>query len=283
MKKSVRRSGPPKARLAGTSGRADDPEPRAVGREDPGAARARAVDAALDVHLHAVGHAVGLVGGHVGEDAPAQDAAVAVQLEHVDVLRPARVGHVEQPLVGREREPVRVLEVGHEAHRPVGRDAVHAGVLHLPLRQRHAQAGVGEVDAPVGLADHVVGPVQALALEAVHEHLEAAVGALSHDAPVVALAEDQPPLQVERGAVAAAGLLPHHLVRAARGDPVEHARAHVHEVVEAVGVPERPLGEDEARRQALGLGRLEDRGHRVGHGGLLWSGSGLTFAHPDRR
>src|SRR6185295_4443900 len=49
---------------------------------------------------------------------------------------------------------------------------------------------------------------------------------------------------------------------------VQHARAHVHEVVEAVGMPERPLGEDEAGRQALGLGRLENRGHRIGHGHL---------------
>src|SRR5206468_8907798 len=42
-------------------GRAYDAEPRSVRREDPRAAGARAVNASLDVHLHAVGHAVRLV------------------------------------------------------------------------------------------------------------------------------------------------------------------------------------------------------------------------------
>src|SRR4029077_883459 len=47
---------------------ADDAEPRAVGREHPGPARAGTVDPALDVDLHAVGDAVGLLRRHVGED-----------------------------------------------------------------------------------------------------------------------------------------------------------------------------------------------------------------------
>src|SRR5262245_42148810 len=41
---------------------ADDPEPRAVGRENPRAARSGAVHAPLDVDLHAVRHAIDLVG-----------------------------------------------------------------------------------------------------------------------------------------------------------------------------------------------------------------------------
>src|ERR1700730_2305949 len=49
-------------------GGADDAEVRPIGGEDPRAARARAVDAAFHVHLHAVGHAIRLVGRHVGKD-----------------------------------------------------------------------------------------------------------------------------------------------------------------------------------------------------------------------
>src|SRR5712691_3880526 len=66
-------------------GSADDAEPGPIGGEDPRAARARAVDPAFHVHLHAVGHAIRLVGGHVGEDAPAHHLAGGIQLEHMDV------------------------------------------------------------------------------------------------------------------------------------------------------------------------------------------------------
>src|ERR1700740_2421327 len=48
--------------------RADDAEPGAVGSEDPSAARAGAIDPAFDVDLHAVGNAIGFLGGHVRED-----------------------------------------------------------------------------------------------------------------------------------------------------------------------------------------------------------------------
>src|SRR5437879_4922820 len=81
---------------------ADDAEPRAIGREDPRAARARAEDAALGVHLHPVGHAVGLVGRHVGEDAAPDELAVRIDFEGMDVLRPPRVGYVEHALVRSE-------------------------------------------------------------------------------------------------------------------------------------------------------------------------------------
>src|SRR5206468_3115965 len=47
--------------VGGHLGRTDDAEPRSVRREDPRAAGAGAVDATLDVHLHAVRHAVRLV------------------------------------------------------------------------------------------------------------------------------------------------------------------------------------------------------------------------------
>src|SRR5215470_16989402 len=114
--------------------------------------------------------------------------------------------------------------------------------------------------------EHVVGAVQPLALVAVHEDLEAPVVPAPGDAPVVPLAEHQPALQIERGAVTAPGLLPDDLVAVPRRQPVEHAGAHVDEVVEAVGMPERALGEDEAGGETLRLAGLEYRGQRVGHG-----------------
>ena len=122
MKKIVFRSGPPKARLAGTSGVRMMPMLRAVGREHPGAARAGAKDPAVDIDLHAVGHAVGLLGRHVGKDAPPDHVAGGVELDRVDVLGMARIGDVEDALVGREGEPVRVFELGDEAVGPVGLD-----------------------------------------------------------------------------------------------------------------------------------------------------------------
>src|SRR5215510_10331275 len=53
--------GPAEGQVGRDLRRADDPEPAAVRREDPRAARAGAIDPALDVHLHAVRNAVGFV------------------------------------------------------------------------------------------------------------------------------------------------------------------------------------------------------------------------------
>src|SRR5438552_4148156 len=98
--------GAAKGEVGGDLRRADDAEPRAVGGKYPSAARAGAIDPALDIDLHAVGHAVGLLRGHVGEDAPAHHVAGAVELDRVDVLGMARIGDVEDALVGGESEAV---------------------------------------------------------------------------------------------------------------------------------------------------------------------------------
>src|SRR5215813_5906882 len=212
--------GPAEGEIGGHLGRSDDAEPLALRREHPRATGTSAEDAALGVHLHAVGHAVRLVGGHVGEDAPPDHAPRRVQLEDVDVLGPAGVGHIEEPLVGGEGEAVRILEVRHQAGRSVAHHAVHAGVGQFALGEGHTQAGIGEIDASVGLADHVIGAVEPLALVAIHEHVDAPVGGHARHPPLVALAEDEAPLEVEGGAVAATRLIPHHLGGAPRHDPV---------------------------------------------------------------
>src|SRR6185503_6528207 len=248
-------------------GRANDPELRAIRREHPGAAGPRAIDAPLHVHLHAVGYAGGLVGGHVGEDAPPDHLAAGVELDGVDVRRPACVGDVERALVRREGQPILILAGHGQRDGPVGREAIDAGV-QLALGDRHAVAGIGEPETAVRLADDVVGTVEALALEAVHEHLELAARVRSAQATVAALAHDEPALEVERGAIAFAGVLAHALGRLAGHEAVELAvvATDVHERVVAVGVPQRALGEHEAGGQALGRGALEETRQAVVHG-----------------
>ncbi len=239
---------------------------RAVRREHPGTAGPGAVDPAVHVHLHAVGHAVRLVGRHVGEDPPPHHGAAGVELERVDVLGPARVGDVERALVRREGQPVGILAIGHHRGRAVRRDAIDPGIGKLALREGHAQAGIGEVDAPVGAADDVVRAVEALALPAVHQDLAAAIARPARHPTVAALADDQPPLQVKRRAVALAGVVAYQLGRLAGRQPVQRALADVDESVEALRVPQRPLGEAEAGGEALGRGRVEDRGQGISHG-----------------
>ena len=150
MKKSVFMSGPPKHRLAGTSGVLMMPIRGAVGREYPGAAGAGAIDPALDIDLHAVRHADLLVRRHVGEDAPPHDIAGAVELDRVDIHREPGIRDVQGPLVGREGEPVRVFDIGDVADRAVRLDPVDRRRVELALAERYPQPGIGEIDAAVG-------------------------------------------------------------------------------------------------------------------------------------
>src|SRR6516225_4992012 len=195
---------------------ADDADPRAVGCEHPGAAGAGAVDPALDIDLHAVRDTVGLLGRHVGKNAPPHHVASGIELDRVDVLRLAGVGDIERALVRREGQPVRVLELGDEAFGSVGHDPVDPGMDEFFVGERDAQTGVGEPDAAVGPADDVVGAVDPLALIAVHQHRHTAVGGDAGDPAVAAFADHEAALQVEGRAVALAGLAAHDLRRLAR-------------------------------------------------------------------
>ena len=58
----------------------------------------------------------------------------------------------------------------------IGRDTIDASRGHVPLIGRERPARVGEVDRAVGLDDDVVRTQQALALEAVGDDRDAAVG-----------------------------------------------------------------------------------------------------------
>ena len=69
------------------------------------------------------------------------------------------------------------------------------------------QGSVSEIDRAVGLHHHVVGLVEGVALEAVGDHGDAAVGLFAGDPPRQALAGDQPALGIAGQAVGAVGLL----------------------------------------------------------------------------
>ena len=161
-------------------------------------------------------------------------------------MAPPRVVDVENALVGREGQAVGNHEVVHQQRdaAQVGCDAVDAGVGQVPLLGRRGQRPrVGEVDAAVGLHHHVVGAVEAAALEAGGHHGDAAVGLGAGDAAAVVLAGNEPALQVAGQAVGAVGWL---VVNA--GAPARHEldAAVVVDVAEqqvsAVGPPHRPLG-----------------------------------------
>ena len=82
--------------------------------------------------------------------------------------------------------------------------------VDLALFRCRAQAGVGEIDAPVGPAHHVVRAVQALALPTVGDDGGRAVILLPGHLPVVPIAHDYPALQVKGQAVGSSAILPDH-------------------------------------------------------------------------
>ena len=150
----------------------------------------------------------------------------------------AGVGHVQGALVGGEAQPVGVVHVGdYGRDSPIGRDAVDAAEVDLSLRGVDAPAGVGEVDAAVRFAHHVVGPVQALALPPLGEGRDGAVRFHAGEPAVVALAHDQPALQVEGQPVGSTAVLAYDVGLVAKNQPEDQTTADVHEKQVAARVP----------------------------------------------
>src|SRR6266511_4355192 len=218
----------PPVEVPGVLGHLDHAEVLRLGTDHPDPARPRHVDVAALVALHPVrdpllDHAPADV---LEEHPPVCDRAVGLRVEDPDV-RPRRVVDVQERLVRREAEPVRLLEVVDEELRvaAAGPDPIHALEAELAValdaEHRHAPVPrVAEVDRAVVRDDHVVRAVQLLALVAGPHHLLDAVLLIPAPPDVAGhVAEEQEP---------------------------------------SLLVPDRSLGEGEARRQLLDLRLLVD-------------------------
>jgi hypothetical protein len=72
-------------------------------------------------------------------------------------------------------------------------------------------------------------------------------------------------LQIEGRAIALAGVGADELGLLARPQAMERTPSNVDEIIEAIGVPQGPFGEDEPRGQAFRFFRFEDRRQRIRH------------------
>ena len=185
-------------------------------------------------------------------------------VEHADV-GPRRVVDVEQRLVRREAEPVRLLEVVDEqlevapaCRQPV--DALKVEILlALEPEARHAPVRrVGEDDRPVARDDHVVGAVQLLALPVRGERLTRSVRLLPDDGARDVLADDEVAVVVERHAVALVARVPEHRDSLVGMPAAALIARHVTEMERPVGHPDRTFREGEPCRYLLDLGVLVD-------------------------
>jgi hypothetical protein len=171
-----------------------------------------------------------------------------------------RIVDVEQAFIGGEREPVGGDErVGDERHgAEIGRDAVHAGKLQVPLLGDDVVVRIGEKDRAVGLDHDIVGAIEATPLKTVGDHRETAIELAPRDAPRLVLAGEKAALEVAREPIGPVGRLEDHghaLPRRVLDAPV--VVDVVEQQVAALLPPQRPLGRPE--RPAEPLRQVLDR------------------------
>ncbi|HEY0986132.1 MAG TPA: hypothetical protein VGD80_03735 [Kofleriaceae bacterium] len=168
--------------------------------------------------------------------AAAERAAVGADGEPPDVARAvldvahAGVGDVEQALVRRERQSVGPDEVGGDGRARAARgvEAVHVGGVELRRRRVAFVVGVdavgriGEPDRAVGLDDHVVRRVEALAADAVDQDGARAVVLGAGHAAGLMLARHQAALAVDGVTVGVVAGLAEHRHRAVGLIPAHH-------------------------------------------------------------
>ena len=92
-----------------------------------------------------------------------------------------------------------------------------------------------------------------------------AVVLLPRQASIDHLADDEPPVGIERHPIRLAAVFSDDLRLAARRQSVDAARPNIHEQQIAVRMPQRALGEDEPRRQPLRVGGFENFAKPVRH------------------
>src|SRR5882757_8231904 len=181
-------------------GREDRAQMLALGRYDPHPACGRFPDVALDVDLQAVGDSGSRIAADVDEHAAVRDGVVGQDAIAPHVLVAAAV-RVENFLVGRQGEAVRIRDVVDDAGDLAGLDHVDAleveALARVLLAQAQAAVGVGEVDGAVALDDDVVRAVELPAFEAVGEDGALAVLLDPVDRPSGPGRDDEPALPVE--------------------------------------------------------------------------------------
>ena len=269
-------------------GDAHGAELRTVGRVDADPPRCGHPDVAFGVALHAVGEARLARGlDSLREEPRVGERAAGGDVEDPDD-RPGGVVHIELALVGREAEPVRLVElalVDGEVELAVRRHAEDALPAELARTfdavVRHPpEPRIGEVDGAVGAHAHVVRAVELLALEVRGQDLALSPRAQAHQARGGVLADDEVQLRVVGHAVALVGGA-HHLAHASRlVPPPAHVARHVGEQQVVLGrVPDRSFGELEARadlphrRVGVDEGGELAAAHVVGHRflGPVWA------------
>ena len=239
---------------------------------------------ALFVHRQAVGQAAGQGGEHaLGLDlrtAHGKTQDVRRRSRHV---RAAAVGDIQCAPVGRERQAIGLDHRGHHGLRLVrsGTQAEDPAAFLLARRAvafvvgQDAVVGVGEPDAAVRVDGHVVGRVQALAVEVAGQHADLAVQAPRDQAAAAVFAGDDAAPAVARPAVLIAAAAEHG--DAHSGHPSQHliVRDVGEQQLFGVGQPQRAFQPPTALIQALDLGvrqhqaakaRVEDvieRRHRL--------------------
>src|SRR6266478_1405998 len=263
----------------------DDPTVGIVDRDpvEPLAPTPAAPEVAVGVAAHPVRDA----GSRVDEDAAVGErGAVVDHVEDADLARHRpRHHHVEAALVGREAETVGPRDVAGDHGGLTGAriEAVDVGGQldrgHVALVvAEDAEGRIGEPHAVVGLHHHVVGRVEPLVLEAVHQDGDGPVVLGAGHPPAVVLAGDEPALAVAGVAVGVARRLaedrdrPRLLVPAhdaVVGDVAPEHVAPVPEPYRALG-PAEPGGEPLHRRvedTVLGEALVEDleRGIGIAH------------------
>src|ERR1700719_4581716 len=158
--------------------------------------------AAPDIAIYVGTHTIGEAGCEALGEHFSVGELVAVDVEHTHVrtaaMGKAAVDDVKLFLVRREGKPVGLIEViSYNGRLPALRIEPIDPRRQFRLRQmtfvvaEDAVAGIREPDGAVRRDYHVVGRIELLALEAVDQDRDGAVGFRARDAPCIVLAGDE--------------------------------------------------------------------------------------------
>src|SRR5262249_2029788 len=206
-----------------------------------------------------------ITGTHLYKDATVTQAPI-LDVEDADVGGRAGIDDIDQPLVGREAQPGRPVEVGGHHGRlaaarvePVDIARQLEGRLVPFIVHQNAIARIGEPDRPVGVDYDIVRRVKALAVESIHQHRDPPVVLSARHPPRAVLATDQPPLVIAGVAIAVVGRRAEDRHRAGLLAPAQDAvvRDIREEQKAAIAEPDRPLGPARTGPQPLDCGAAE--------------------------